>query len=88
MSLKHCKSKLILDTSEHIDFIDTTLNLLKIYDLFTPNWLISKAGKVVCTYISAFCDLADFLVADENPLLNDQERIKVYFGHYPSGSSV
>lgn len=41
-----------------------------------------------CRYSTWLCDLGVHIVSDSNTDSHDPERKKVYFGHYPSGSSI
>lgn len=63
-------------------------DLLGIYDIFAPDWWLTEEMGKICSLLPPLCDLGDYLIADAHPLLNNQERMPVYFNHYPSGSSL
>jgi hypothetical protein len=39
-------------------------------------------------YIPNICRLGNYLLADYEPNLNNDDASQVYFGHFPSGCSV
>ncbi len=44
--------------------------------------------RLICGVIPAICDFGINIGADEDMSLNDLDRVQVYMGHYPSGTSV
>jgi len=63
--------------------------MFHIYDIFPYNWVDSEAMKILCGYISFFCDFAMSMVADEDPSLDDATRMEDYSGgHFPNGASL
>ncbi len=56
--------------------------------MFPADWLDTGAMRLVCWSIPAICEFGDYLIADKKPSLNDEDRSVVYFGHYPSGTSL
>lgn len=44
--------------------------------------------KMICVYSPSLCDIGIKVISDSNTDSHDQERKKVYMGHYPSGSSI
>jgi lysosomal acid lipase/cholesteryl ester hydrolase len=43
--------------------------------------------KYVCGYVPSFCEWAMTFIAQTTNEFNDKERMKVFFSHYPAGSS-
>lgn len=43
--------------------------------------------KYACGYFPAFCEVGMALIAQSTNEFNDKDRLKVFFGHYPGGSS-
>ena len=60
----------------------------KVYEISPANFLNQIVSKTLCVVVPEICKLAEYLVADTNPELNDDVATKVYFAHYPSGSSL
>ncbi len=56
--------------------------------MFPANWLNSGFFTYACYYVPKFCLLSNYLLADYDPLLNDELATKIFFAHFPSGSSV
>jgi hypothetical protein len=77
-----------LGHNANIYFIELILKRFHIYEVFPANWLNEGFFKYVCQYFPKFCRLGNYLLADYDPTQNDDMASKVYFGHFPSGSSV
>jgi len=88
MKLTHCKSALIQLVSANDALLLDTCKLLGIYEFFPANWLTTGAMRLLCGTIPALCRLGDFLIADEDTTLDDADRLTVYLGHFPSGTSL
>mgnify|MGYP001806788458 CR=1 FL=1 len=88
MKLSHCKSGLIKLFASLETLIVDTCDLLGIYEFFPANWFDTGAMRLLCGTIPALCELGDFLVADEDISLDDEKRLQVYMGHFPSGTSL
>ena len=88
VKLTHCKSTLLEFFAHHDIILVDTCKLLGIYEFFPANWLTTGAMRLLCGHIPKLCDLGIYLVADENPAFDNQERMQVYMGHFPSGASL
>ena len=88
MKLTHCKSSLIQLVAYNKVLLVDTCNLLGIYEFFPANWITTGAMRLLCGTIPALCKLGTFLIADEDPSLDDTGRTAVYLGHFPSGTSL
>jgi len=86
--LTHCKSALIQLFATFKVLLVDTCDLLGIYEFFPANWLTTGAMKLLCGTIPALCELGDYLIADEDITLDDESRLQVYMGHFPSGTSL
>ena len=88
MKLTHTKSTLIKFFAFNEWLIVDTCNLLGIYEFFPANWLDTGAMRILCGTIPALCEFGDYLIADEDITLDDEGRLQVYLGHFPSGTSL
>jgi hypothetical protein len=88
MKLTHCKSALIQLVAFNEWLLVDTCELLGIYEFFPANWLTTGAMKLLCGTIPKLCELGDYLIADEDITLDDEKRLQVYMGHFPSGTSL
>jgi len=70
------------------DIIKTSMKQLGLFEIYPANFINSNLFKTVCLVAHDICKFGDSLMADQNPDLNDEVAAKVYFGHYPSGSSL
>lgn len=70
------------------DVLINTLRALNAYEVYPSNWMNSAFFTQVCTNVLDICLFGQKLVADTNPELNSDVATKVYFAHYPSGSSL
>jgi pimeloyl-ACP methyl ester carboxylesterase len=90
LSLSSISSPLfnILAHKANYYFISLILNYFHIYEIFPANWLNQGFFKYACSYVPQYCRLGNYLLADYDPGQNDDTATKVYFAHFPSGSSV
>lgn len=88
MRLSHSKSSLINIFAQADTLIVDTCDLLGIYEFFPANWLTTGAMRLLCGTIPTLCELGIYLIADEDMSLNDDSRVQVYMGHFPSGTSL
>lgn len=58
-----------------------------IHEMFPENYLQNLAFGAVCKLSPKLCELAISLVADSDTSPLNHERVGVFMGHYPSGSS-
>jgi pimeloyl-ACP methyl ester carboxylesterase len=88
MKLTHCKSDLLQLVSSNDVLLLDTCKALGIYEFFPANWLTTGAMRLLCGTLPSLCALGDYLVADEDLSLDDKDRLTVYLGHFPSGTSL
>lgn len=58
------------------------------HEYYPANWAVSGCFKIMCALAYDVCQLLENLVADTDSALNNPIASKVYFAHYPSGSSM
>eukprot|EP00331_Platyophrya_macrostoma_P029329 CAMPEP_0176440796 /NCGR_PEP_ID=MMETSP0127-20121128/20792_1 /TAXON_ID=938130 /ORGANISM="Platyophrya macrostoma, Strain WH" /LENGTH=384 /DNA_ID=CAMNT_0017825405 /DNA_START=120 /DNA_END=1274 /DNA_ORIENTATION=+ len=85
--MAHVKSKL-LTTLSHTPLLPEILAKVGKYGIFQPNWVTEAAGKALCTFLPWACSLGISLVADLDPSLDNIDRVGVFAGHFPAGTSV
>ena len=44
--------------------------------------------RMMCGIVPQLCQSSLYLISDEDTSLLDESRSQVYFGHYPSGTSL
>jgi lysosomal acid lipase/cholesteryl ester hydrolase len=86
--LDNCKSSLLQFFSHNGALLIDTCNTLGIYEFFPANYLDTGAMKLLCGVIPALCRFGVYLVADEDTSLDNADRLNVYLGHFPAGSSL
>jgi len=87
-NLYNCKSSLIQFFANFQNLIADTAGLLGFYEFFPANWLTTGFMRLFCGTIPQICEFGLFLISDEDPALNDQDRTPVFLGHFPSGTSL
>jgi lysosomal acid lipase/cholesteryl ester hydrolase len=85
--LEHCTSSLIT-TFANEPFVIDSLKKIGINELLPANYLQSLVFSRVCKAFPFICNFFLQIVSDEDTKLNNQERIGVFMGHYPAGTSV
>lgn len=88
MKISHCKSSLIKLVAFNEKLLVDVCDALGIYEFFPANWITTGAMRLICGNLMALCELGDFLVADEDVSLDNEKRLQVYLGHFPSGTSL
>jgi lysosomal acid lipase/cholesteryl ester hydrolase len=88
MKLDHCKSSLLSFVAHNSALLIDTCSLLGIYEFFPANWIDTGAMRLLCGTIPALCQFGVYLVADEDTSLDNSDRLNVYLGHFPSGTSL
>ncbi len=68
--------------------LDSLFNYLGIKELFESSASVTKIELLVCKTAGLFCNKLLQLISDENPKNDDKDRLLVFFGHFPSGSSL
>ena len=88
MRLDHCRSDLIKTFAQYRQSIVDTCNFLGLYEFFPANWLSTGSMRMICGIVPQLCQQSLYLISDEDTSLLDEARSQVYFGHYPSGTSL
>eukprot|EP00347_Sterkiella_histriomuscorum_P018552 403345077 len=88
MKLTNSKSNLLQLIAHNDALLLATCQTLGIYEFFPANWLTTGAMRLLCGTLPSLCQLGDYLIADEDLSLDDKDRLTVYFGHFPSGTSL
>lgn len=65
-----------------------TVKKLGINEMFPSNFLSKATTKVLCGIVPQICQFGAKIVADADPSVDDTKAARVYFGHFPSGSST
>ena len=86
--IHNCKSSLIHVFAEFQSLIADTAGLLGFYEFFPANWITTGFMRLFCGTVPQICEFGLFLISDEDPTLNDQDRTPVFLGHFPSGTSL
>ena len=68
-------------------YLSPILNSFGLYEVQGTNALGTKGLKYLCFYAQSACNSLIGLIANEHFDEEDLERERVYFGHYPAGSS-
>jgi lysosomal acid lipase/cholesteryl ester hydrolase len=74
--------------AHHDTLLIDTCDTLGIYEFFSANWLTTGAMRLICSALPSLCELGDYLIADEDISLDNEDRLTVYMGHFPSGTSL
>ena len=88
MNLYHAKSPLINFVALFTPLLETTCQVLGIYEFFPADFLTKGAFRLICGTIPALCKFGASLIADEDPSLDKTDRFTDYMGHFPSGTSL
>lgn len=88
--IDHCKSSMVRFFASNITrgLLVTTCEALGIYEFFPANYLTTGSMRLICNTFPKICDFAVYLSSDEDMSLCDEQRVQVYLGHYPSGTSL
>ena len=70
------------------DFIINFFKAVKAFDIFPADWFNSNLLKNLCFISNDICKQIVKVAADSDPDINDVTATKVFFGHFPSGSSL
>ena len=63
----------LISLDEVAPYVDTALWTLGEQEIFPPDWTNSTA-QLVCGYVEVFCEIGDWVIADNNPFEDNQER--------------
>ena len=84
--LDYSTSTFIQYTAKYSDYIESTLRFVGIYEFF--NIANSNTVTYTCRLLPSWCKYTREFLLTSNPKLDDEERFKVYTGHYPGGGSI
>lgn len=68
--------------------IDKMLSFLNINEFLSNSKALTKFNAFVCEKLLFICDGIVGLLADSNPLDDDQYKLPTFFTHFPAGSSL
>lgn len=68
--------------------IDKALELLRFTEILSSPESANPFTSWVCKTFKVICNGVLDLIGDDDPQDNNQERIKVWYSHYPSGASL
>ncbi|CDW82246.1 ab-hydrolase associated lipase region family protein [Stylonychia lemnae] len=90
MRVTHEKSSIMHFLSSNFTrkAVEDVCDLFGIYELFPSNYLTTHTMDFLCDTIPKICDFSLYLITDEDLTEDDESRIQVYLGHFPSGSSL
>jgi hypothetical protein len=69
-----------LDKSGLVDFLGA-------HEFAKTDAILGKGIKYVCGYMPDLCEFVNSYISQTTNEYNDPERMKVFFSHYPAGSS-
>ena len=84
--LDYATSTFIQYTAKYSDYIESTLRFVGIYEFF--NIANSNTVTYTCRLLPSWCKYTREFLLTSNPKLDDEQRFKVYTGHYPGGGSI
>ena len=84
-SITHTTSK-VLSSAAYID-LPKKADELGIHNLLPFTTPMAKSMAAICKLIPLLCNFGVEMVADDEPLFDNQDRMPVFLSHYPSGSS-
>mmetsp|Transcript_35470 Transcript_35470/g.41027 ORF Transcript_35470/g.41027 Transcript_35470/m.41027 type:complete len:402 (-) Transcript_35470:40-1245(-) len=66
----------------------STVKKLGIEEMFPSNFLTKSTFILLCGAIPQICQFGAKIIADSDPRVDSSEWARIYFGHFPSGSST
>lgn len=88
LELTYCKSDLLNFVANNDALILDICELFGWYDMFPANWIDTTFMKLACGILPPLCEFGIYLICDEDVDLDDSDRLNVYMGHFPSGTSL
>jgi len=64
------------------------LQLLEVYEFFEANSITNPTTAYICSLVPGVCGDLISVMSDSNVEIINHERLQVWTGHYPSGTSV
>jgi hypothetical protein len=68
--------------------LDSAFNTLGIHELLDSTESTTKLELLICKTVKTLCNHLLELISDKNPKNDDPDRLIVFLGHFPSGSST
>ena len=65
-----------------------TVKKLGINEMFQSNFWSKESSKILCGTVPQICQFGAKLVEDSDPRVDSTADARIYFGHFPSGSST
>ena len=65
-----------------------TIKKLHIYEMFPSNFLTKPVFILLWGTVPTICKFGNALIVDKDPKVDSTEWARIYFGHFPSGSST
>lgn len=87
-NLKHCGSTLLDIIAFNVDLIQATAQTLGIYELFPYGFITTFAGRLICGTLPDLCKFGISFFTDTDPNVDSTDRLEVYTGHFPAGTSL
>lgn len=84
--LQHMQSSLLKFLASNSFALDT-FKFLKINEVFPADYLSKAIFKTLWGFIPQICQFNFKLIADADPNVDSVEDARVYFAHYPAGTS-
>ena len=66
----------------------SSIKKLGINEMFPSNFLTKESFKILCGIVPQICQFGAKLVADSDPRVDNTADARIYFAHFPSGSST
>lgn len=70
------------------DYIYDALTFFSMDEFLPSTWFSQNFIKLLCYLNPSVCNFVDAMFSDIDPSSNDKLAEKVFFGHFPSGSSL
>ena len=91
--VKHALDSRLISFIQSNDFIEITTKYLKekIHEVMIPEYIQTTMINHICPSLFNFCKMTFQslveLICDAEPKVDNLDRIDVYMGHYPAGTS-
>ena len=86
--LDHMTSELLTLLISEADTAIPIFEDLGIYEMFPSDYLTKPSFVLVCGTLPWVCKFGNKLIADADPRVDSTLDARIYFGHFPSGSSL
>ena len=86
--LTNCKSGLIQLVAFNTDALQAAASTFGVYELFPDGFASSALSRIFCGTVPQICELGISFISDSDPSVDSSDRLAVYSGHFPSGTSL